>query len=231
MPSYALHALECFANREAAQPSFDFEPETPTDADFVKMIGKRRRELHEAARRFAAGEITIDQFHDLYDAVLLEGHTVGYKMGRFLAGNFDDLPLIDLFHGIEAKDAENEFLQLFIDALIAKDPRYWDGEAEAWRLDQIQARQDNYLGKMRTSSIESFIEYTPVDQDGFYWRLGAVEDHCEDCPELAAMSEEVPFTRDTVVTLPGRCETPCFFNCRCFLERVDGVKTFLPLEL
>lgn len=214
-------------NREAAQPVTD-SARIPNQADFEAMVRRRRRELHAITGRLIDDtSFGLDDWFEQFDAILLEGHTAAYEMGRNLAGDLSD-DINDLLRGMAARDEESYYLRGFLEALRARDERYWDAEIDAWRDGAIKARQDMYLGKMRATANDALVDNTPPDLDEFYWRLGAVEDHCEECPQMADLS---PFTRDTMFTTPGACETPCKHNCTCHLERVDGRSGFKRFDL
>jgi hypothetical protein len=76
-----------------------------------------------------------------------------------------------------------------------------------------------YIGTMRGTQGQGFVFGSPEDVE-FNWRLGGPEDHCTDCPVIAAAS---PFTAGTIFTHPGMGDTPCLGNCNCYWEREDGV--------
>lgn len=198
----------------------------PTDADFVAMVHARRREMHAITDRLIAKEINVDDWADLMHAAILEGHTKGWQLGRHLSGDLED-DLNDLLRGLNKADAEKYYLQGFRDALLARDPRYWDEELEEFK-ESIKSRQDLYLGKMRGTANEAFVNKSPRNNREFDWVLGGTEDHCEDCPEFAADS---PWQADELFAYPGSGETQCKFNCLCHLVRSDGVSGFKPVKL
>lgn len=223
----ALRLLTMLLTREAAQPITDVA-RIPGQADFEAMIGRRRRELHAITNRLIDDSaFGLDDWFEQFDAILLEGHTHAWQLGRNLAGDLSD-DINDLLRGMDRRDEESYYLRGFLEALRGKDARYWDEELDAWRDDAIKARQDLYLGKMRATANDAFVESTPPALDEFYWRLGAVEDHCAECPELAELS---PYEKATMFTHPGACDTPCKMNCTCYLERGDGVVGFKRVEL
>ena len=63
-----------------------------------------------------------------------------------------------------------------------------------------------------------------------HWVMGAVEEHCSDCPVLASRV----YTWKTLPTTPGAGDTACLFNCQCHLEfherksGEDPANTFTP---
>lgn len=214
-------------SREAAQPTYD-TVSIPTQKDFNALSLKFRRSLHAITGRLADdSSFDLGDWFDQFDAILLDGHTSAYEMGRHLAGDLTD-DVNDLLRGMAARDAESYYVRGFVQALVDLDPRYWDAELKAWRVDAIKARQDLYLGKLRGTANDAFVSKSPADLNEWYWRLGGAEEHCEECPQIADLS---PFTADTLFTKPGHCDTPCRMNCLCHLERVDGVVGFKRVEL
>lgn len=198
----------------------------PGDAEFASMVKARRRELHKLTNLFAEGTIDLAQWYDQSVAVLLEGHTRAAYFGRMLALQADvESELVDALAGQAATDAEEYYLRGFAEALLDKDPRYWDADAEKWITDTIQDRQDLYLGKMRGTANGAFLR----ESVGFYfdWMLGGTEDHCSECPDYAAGS---PWAVNELPTHPGNNDTPCRFNCLCFLRREDDVYGFRRLD-
>lgn len=199
----------------------------PGDAEFASMVKARRRELHRLTKLFTAGTIDIAEWFDQFTNVLLEGHTRASHFGRMLAAQQELAgELIDVLAAQAAVDSESYYLRGFAEALMDKDPRYWDAEAEMWLPEAIEDRQDLYLGKMRGTANAAFLR----DSHGFdfYWMLGGTEDHCSECPDYAAGS---PWAASELPTTPGMNDTPCRFNCLCFLRREDDVYGFRRLDL
>lgn len=153
---------------------------------------------------------------------LLDSHTEAAMLGRVRAGGTSDAN--DLWRGREAADSEAEFLRGFYDALDARDPRYWDADAEEWRLDAVESRARSYTGRMRGTANQAFLDESPAEAT-FRWVLGASESHCDDCPYFAGLE---PMARDEWPTVPGANQTPCLYQCTCHLERDDGVTSFKP---
>lgn len=225
MPSIALAILTAAGLRVGDPASL---PESlPTDRDFARMVGGKHMLMGGITSRLGKAQISVLDWADMMDAILLDGHTEAAWMGRELGiQEVSARDLVDLVRGRAAADGEQFYLRGFVQALIDKDPRYWDAELEAWREDQIMARQASYLGKMRGTANGAMIEESPKDKD-IWWRLGGTEDHCEECPEWAAMS---PFKKGEMPTHPGDNDTPCRFNCLCYIE-IDDFAGFRPVRL
>jgi hypothetical protein len=209
---------------KAAQPVF--VPSVPTQGDYAGMVRRRQREFHAITDRLIAGKISPGEWFDLMESVILEGHTAAYEMGRNRAGDLTE-NVNDLLRGMAKRDQESYYLRGFAEALQNKDPRYWDEELRTFR-ETIKSRQNLYIGKMRGTANEAFVRATPDALDEFYWRLGGAEEHCDECPQYAALS---PFTKATLFSVPGASDTPCRTNCLCHLERVDGQTGFKPVEI
>jgi hypothetical protein len=223
MPSLAISILDELESREAALP-VDVPETVPDDADFQRMLSRRRKEFAAITRKLADGDIDPIEWANLFEASILEGHTHAAHMGRMLAlQEVVEAELVDLLRGQAAADAEHFYVQGFFQALLDKDPRYWDEEAEKWNQLAIRQRQDFYLGKMRGTANQAFIEESGDDSE-ITWHLGGTEDHCTECPEYAGMS---PFLKDELPTWPGDNDTPCRFNCLCYIsiDKVDGFKS------
>jgi hypothetical protein len=222
MPSIALALLL----REAAVP--EIIDVVPGDPEFASMVKARRRELHKITRLLQKGDIGIEEWYDQSVGVLLEGHTRGAYYGRLLAIQKQaKSDVIDAWAGQAAMDGEEYYLRGFAEALLAKDPRYWDAENERWILGAIEDRQDMYLGKLRGTANAAFLR----ESSGYFfdWLTGGVESrHCTECPEYEAAS---PWGADELPTVPGACDTPCLMECNCFLKREDDVTGFKPVQL
>lgn len=225
MPSVALYLLEGGLDRAAA-PVFEV---VPGDPEFAQMVKARRRELHRVTALLANGEVTPVQWAEQMQAILLEGHTRANYFGRMLAAQeVLESELVDVLAAQAAMDSEDYYLRGFLDAILGKDPRYWDEEAQNWMTGAIQGRQDLYLGFMRGTANNALLRETPFDVL-FDWKLGLVETvHCGDCPDLAAGN---PWRADELPTTPGMNQTQCLFHCACWIEREDGVIGFRPVTL
>jgi hypothetical protein len=110
----------------------------------------------------------------------------------------------------------------FLNDLKEHDPRYWDEESGSWRKGSLDSRTDLYVGKMRGSANESFVETSP-EESLFTWALGPTE-HCPDCVEYASMLVDRP--KDEFFAYPGAGDSVCLGNCGCRVVRSDGVESY-----
>lgn len=188
-----------------------YTPSRVTQADFESVMRARRAEIFRVTARLSVELATPEDWADYFDAILYRGHVQASVLGRNLAGDLWPEGEIDQIRGLAAKDADAEFLSNFLDDI--KTGRYTleDGE-----LNQkaIINRGDLYLKKMRATASEAFVDAGEPDEE-YTWSLGA-NDHCLDCPRIAALS---PFTPDTLFTHPGQGDTQCLGNCTCVLKR------------
>lgn len=190
----------------------------PTQAEFNAMIRQRKGEIARALARLKSRSITVDEFGRLMDSVMLEAHANGWMLGRQRAGNLKEEMFDDYLAAVAAKDKDGSYLLRFLDEIDGG--RY--GHVDDLSTDAIQSRANLYIARARGTANEAFVETSPDGME-FTWHLGGTENHCSDCPEIAALS---PFIKDTMFTYPGHGDTPCLSHCKCFLTREDKVSAF-----
>ena|GEM_PF-4875624 len=151
---------------------------------------------------------------------MLHGHATALQLGLERAGK-TSYKAEDVLHEARGiKDGESKYLNEFASAIKSGDARYVDDSGNI-RAGSLDARSDLYARKMRGTANKGFVDGSKSDVT-FDWVLG-FEKHCEDCPQIAALS---PYTKDTLIGYPGDGDTECLGNCTCTLERSDGVKGF-----
>lgn len=200
--------------KQAAQPSLT--DLGATQADFRRLTMASRLTLTELAERLAQGALMPREWAEEVYRELLRSHAGSWMLGRLRIGEEGAFGLLDALRGRERADAEGEFLLGFLRQI--EDGKYTDedGNIDAAR---VARRSGWYTGRYRGTANEAMREHAPEEAE-CWWRLGAVEEHCADCPVLTVLS---PFTKDTLFQVPGDNETPCKFNCKCHLEWVlDG---------
>lgn len=199
-------------------------PAAPTlvsDEDFQRVLLRHRDAVRKLEERLESRDLDAASFVDELFEILTEAHTDGWMLGRQRAGDLRGRVDDDLLFGRTAADGEIPFLERLRSRLSDAHPRYFDEDGNLTA--RLSSDLDLYVRKMRATAAEAFVEASEIDEE-FAWVLGAFEEHCSDCPELAALS---PFRRDELWTFPGQGDTPCLGNCYCHLVRVtDGVSTF-----
>lgn len=208
--------------------TFDL-PELRTLAEQIPTIApfdpwqKSAKGLHRNLRRIAAelkrGDITPAAWRNKMDSVIRIGHVEAHMAGQGMAGVTAYGPEAARIGRILA-DQESQYLQGFLQDLI--DGKYLDADGE-FREGAFNARQMMYVNKTRGTAYDGFVYGSPANQ--FDWVLGAVEDHCDDCPVWA---EGGPYDVSTLAIYPSGGDTQCLTNCKCFLRRDDGVVGPMP---
>lgn len=172
-----------------------------------------QRNLRRIAAELKRGDITPATWRNKMDSVIRVGHVEAHIAGQSMGGGTTYGPEAARIGGILA-DQESQYLQGFFQDIL--DGKYIDADGE-FREGAFNARQAMYVNKTRGTAYDGFVYASPGNQ--FDWVLGAVEDHCDDCPVLAAGG---PYDTSTLYTYPGSADTPCLVNCSCFLRRDDG---------
>lgn len=193
----------------------------PGQAQFARVCRATGRKLDRLAQQLASGEIGLANYEALCLDVLEEGHGLTASLGRRRAGDPIVTDGLDALRARQVMKGESRHFGAFISQLRDGDKRYLDPEFGTFDPDKIASRSRNYLGALRGTANDAFVE-TSVATDLFDWVMLASE-HCYRCPELESGS---PYTRDGLPTRPGKCETPCRHNCGCVLVRHDGVVGF-----
>jgi hypothetical protein len=192
----------------------------PTQEDWNVFSLGARDDLISIANRFGEGELNSDEFMNEMHAILEELHGEAAFLGRRLAGDLSPYNAIDNAFGKLVAENQREFLEQF--AADLRYGRYVDDDGNL-NMDMVNARAQSYAGRLRGTADESFVGMSD-DDAWFIWHLGG-EHNCTECPVIASGS---PYTKATLPTMPGANETPCLFNCNCWLEREDGVLSFKP---
>lgn len=190
----------------------------------------RWNQTKRLTKKLVDGTVSPEEWADLFDGVLLEGHSNAWYIGRVLGGSAGEFNDDDLNVGRGFKDVEADYLAGFLDDI--QNGRYTleDGTLSDR---QILARARLYVGKMRGTINEAWV-YASPDESEWFWRLGGNELHCADCPHLAEIL--IGVLKSELFTKPGAGDTPCLGHCLCFLEslvadkKTVGVKAS-PMEL
>lgn len=195
-------------------------PDSPDD--FAKWAIDQDKYLRDLASRCGGGLPPETWLHE-FDQWVREGHITAHKLGQ-LSGSSSVQTSLALIRGRAIGDFESQWIQGFYNDL--RDGRYIGADG-AVSDSQIYYRMRLYLGKMRGTAGYGFVDAS-TSTDSFDWEMTGLEDHCADCPILAAGG---PYTQDTLYTTPGACDTPCLGYCKCILRRhSDGATSAMPFE-
>lgn len=198
-------------------------PKRPGNDDYRKLQDDALADILDLTKRLLDGRLAPREWYDRFANLIAERHAEAWALGRRLTGDSSDVDEDDLLVGRAKADEESTWLLDFLDAV--ESGRYLDDEGK-YRENLILNRSRLYAGKLRGTANEAFVE-TSDDGEEFDWVLGAVEEHCAECPELAALS---PWLKDEFPTFPGSGGTPCLTRCRCHLVRSsDGLSGFAPV--
>jgi hypothetical protein len=192
----------------------------PTNKDFARVANSAVRDLAKLAVRLRDGDLSPDEWGDAFQTALVNGHADSWLLGARRGGrDFEGIEELARRFGQHAADQEAEWLQNFINDL--EDGRYLDDEGNL-RTSAVNARSRLYVGKMRGTANQSFLDAGGLNQE-YDWLMTGLE-HCGDCPRLAALS---PYRAEELFTVPGQGDTECLGNCTCILVRLsDGVRGF-----
>lgn len=211
-----IDAAAELAWKQAAQPIL------AEDDPFNRLMRICDADMQEIVAAFAASRNPL-QWSDDFNRLLMEFHARSHMIG---AGDLASRTVSEA-HAYQVMNIgkggqsipEADFLLGFLNDLFDQDERYFkEGEVVQ---DEILRRMRMYQGKMRGSAGWGFVDVKPPITE-FNWVLGAVEDHCEDCPYNAEVS---PWFKETLYTTPGSGDTPCLFNCKCWLEEAESGDT------
>ena len=194
-------------------------PQRPDVGTWNSRINLYGAELFGLLDRYFRGIIGEDDLYLGMDAILQEGHADSWRLGRQLGGDFSHVQGLDSLMGRIQADNDSYFLRGFVQDLEDRVARYWDSDGP--KRNMIGGRAKLYLGRMRGTANHAFMQASDPEVL-FNWELRA-EDHCGDCPQLAALS---PYTRDANLGYPGDGSQQCRGNCKCILIRADGVTGF-----
>lgn len=206
-----------YAWKQAAQPII------AEDEPFNRLMRMADADMEEIAAIMGRNFNPL-LWADRFTALLTDYHARAHQLGQ----GVNPVPSLAREHAYQVMNIgkggrsipEADFVLGFLNDLIARDERYFL-EGGGVDEDELLRRMRMYQGKMRGSAGWGFVDIeTPVAE--FDWVLGGVEDHCADCPELANLS---PWYKVTLYTTPGAGDTPCLFNCKCWLVNTGTGET------
>jgi phage portal protein BeeE len=200
---------------------------------------KKAEAKFEAARKLLAGkgadlikafveqsfddgaDVALDAFAKAYAQAVITAHSQAAQAGGILTG----LPRVTAVEiGKDAGQEQKGFIEAMVEKikpeLLLPDA---DVQAVADRIQKVNhpLYVNGLTGTANEASVAAIPEGTEIN-----WRLEPdVDNHCRDCPSLAAMG---PYTPETLPCYPGDGFTECKTNCRCGLYLADG--TFVSIH-
>lgn len=192
----------------------------PLNSDFARLAQDAHAKLQRLTERLANGDISPDEWGDLFHAVLVDSHADSWLLGASHGGrDTTTLQTVANRYGQHYADTETQWLNSFIDDIA--NGRYTD-DAGIINQSAIDVRSRLYASKLRGTSNQAFVDSGEFG-DSYRWVMTGLE-HCEDCPRLAALS---PYSAGELFTVPGAGDTACLGNCTCIVVRLsDGMKGF-----
>ena len=188
-----------------------------SQAKLDALIDRHRRDVERLTKRLAKDGDAEAFADDLY-TVLTKGHSDAVTLGRQLAGDKRRQTEADQLLGLDTADHQTGWLDGFMADI--EDGRY-ALEDGSLNVAQVKRRADMYVSQLRSTANQSFVDHSP-ERESFDWVMGMVEDHCSECPTMAAAS---PLTANELYIVPG--QATCLHNCHCHLIRLsDGVEGF-----
>lgn len=213
------------------------EPIILPDDQFGEVMRRFDRLITEIARDFADGRLDPIGFEEAMSEALRAMHPDSNYAGQEMADYLPPSKTLARTRGLAVAVSEVQYLRGFALALSNRDPRYWDEDAGEWRSIAIEARSRSYMGRGRGSATDGWGLASGGVNTIVNWSLGAVEEHCEDCPIMAAggpwllYGSTGQFEYPTLGFLPGENRTPCMMYCECRIQRLsDGMQSPAPFR-
>lgn len=213
-------------------------------AMLLLLIADTDHRLAATATAMASASITVGQWRDQTLTELTQAHTSAAYIGRRAAGDTAPMGPQDVAAGDAAAATQAPFLDGFASDIMhgryapkpeppeARQPAPTEPPATPTEtpaptvptidIDAVVRRTHLYAQRLRGTAEEQWARSQP-EGTRFTWVMGGNEDHCEDCPRLAAGGV---YTIDTLPTFPGAGDTECMVNCLCHLETDTGAIGF-----
>lgn len=172
-----------------------------------EFIGFQDKFLRKITDKLAKGEITPTQWHLAMDNWLREGHTQAHVIGQHFSGLDHAIQGLADHRGQGIADLQSYYLTGFHnDVRLGK---FGTPGADDFRDDALYYRSRMYMGAMRGTAGMGFVDVSGATAE-FQWILGPNEEHCPECPEIAAGG---PYYKSTLYTTPAAGDTPCLGYC------------------
>jgi hypothetical protein len=208
----AAHAVKL-----AAQPLIL----SPRPSEYELLVARHDKQFRELAVKLAGG-MSVGEWRDAMEAEIDEMHYQTHLIGQKISGNTSMDMAWARRVAAQMRDEESQYLNDFAAKIEDGGYELVDGGLND---DAVYSRQRLYLGKSRGTGNQAFVDASPIGSE-WDWILGGIEEHCADCPVLAAGG---PYIDETLYTTPGAGDTPCLGNCKCHIKRADGAVGILPI--
>lgn len=193
------------AYTQALKPGADKKAYAKAKMSWTRYKEKMKKEFGDLVSQLDAGKITKNQFVARSRVLFKAGYEKAYRLGTDAAGlDFMKLPKEDLKWLTRARSHEYKFLDKFANDIVAKRGKM-----------AYQDRAAMYVGNIDGMFDAGRVDGYPKESTLVYWELGASEQPCGDCIDLAMHS---PYTPDELPTTPRAGNTKCLSNCKCSLR-------------
>jgi hypothetical protein len=193
-------------------------PRRPSQSDYTRFFNAVSGRMDGLIDGYEAGRYDEAELHDRMAGLLADRHGRATYLGRARGGDLSPYDDDDRTFGLLQAELEEPFLTAFMDDL--RNGRYLDGDG-LLKGTQVRYRAHMYVERLLGTASEAFV-LASYEDELIFWMLGAVEDHCDDCPRLAAGG---PYRPSALPTYPGASATQCVTKCKCHLQR-GGVNCF-----
>lgn len=193
----------------------------PTQTTWNNHLTQVKAGIDSVVIDLITGAINESKFVDNMSAHLEIAHTKSSMLGRNRAGDLTPLHDVDKNLGRIVTNIEKDFLTAF-----SQDIKYgrYTNEDGSYNESAIRTRAQYYSGRCLGVANETFVA-TQDDDTLLWWVMGGAENHCPDCPDIAANS---PYVKSTIPSMPHTNETQCMFQCKCHIRTEYGKTGFKP---
>lgn len=196
-------------------------PRRTSQANWNRFHNAATKRAERIMRDWESGSLTTEEWKRKFQAFVDDRHGYAAYLGRRRGGDFTPRHDGDRDFGRLAGEGQAQFIERFADDLRGN--RYFDEATGILDMDAIRDRAGMYVDAMRGTANETFVG-VGFAEEVFDWVEGAAEDHCDECPRIAAGG---PYRASDLPSYPGDGSTPCLCFCLCFLLRMsDGLRGF-----
>lgn len=193
------------AYMQVLKPGADKRAYSKAKMAWTRYKASMETEFVDLVNQLDAGRITKNQFLARSRKIFKAGYERAYRLGTDAAGlDFMKLPKEDLRWLARARSHEYKFLNKFADDIVAK-------RGTMSYRDRAAMYVRNTDGMFDAGRVDGY----PNESTWVYWELGASEQPCGDCIDLAMNS---PYRPDQLPTTPRAGNTQCLSNCNCSLR-------------